>query len=193
VITFAEHCRARGARSLATFGDSITAGSAASLPERRWSNLLAAAIGAAILRNKGISGTVMQQSPMADGLPRPDNGRGRFERDLLGEARADVLAILYGFNDARYIDAPASFHAEHFVRDYREVLAGLFAAGFRPADICIGSPPHLRTRQRAHAHRGRRQPRLRGSRPSERQGPRQDRRHLRRGDALGRSMKSKTE
>jgi lysophospholipase L1-like esterase len=143
MITFAGHCRARGVGSLATFGDSITAGSAASVPERRWSNLLAASIGATTLRNKGISGTVMQRSPMADGQPRPDNGRGRFERDLLGGERADAIAILYGFNDARYTAAPETFRAGNFARDFREVLAGLLAAGFTPADICLGSPPHL--------------------------------------------------
>lgn len=141
--TFADHCRTRRIRSLATFGDSITAGSAASLPERRWSNLLAASIGAGTLVNKGIGGTVLQQSPAADGQPCSDNGRGRFERDLLGEERADTIAILYGFNDARYTGAPVTFHADSFVRDFREVLAGLFAAGFAPTEICIGSPPHL--------------------------------------------------
>jgi lysophospholipase L1-like esterase len=143
LIRFADHARARGATSLATFGDSITEGMSATTPEHRWANRLAALLGVPVLRNKGIAGTVMQQSPMADGQPRPNNGRGRYERDLLGAECADLVAILYGFNDARYIGAPATFHHEHFVRDYREVLAGLLAAGFAPSDICIGSPPHI--------------------------------------------------
>jgi lysophospholipase L1-like esterase len=143
MTNFAAHARTRGAMSLATFGDSITEGMSATTPNRRWPNRLAAMIGVQVLRNKGIAGTVMQQSPMADGQPRPNSGRARFERDLLGEDRADLIAILYGFNDARYIGAPASFHHDNFVRDFREVLAGLFAAGYRPADICIGSPPHI--------------------------------------------------
>jgi lysophospholipase L1-like esterase len=141
--SFAEHARARGASSLATFGDSITEGMSASAPERRWSNLLAADLGAATLYNKGIAGTVLQQSPMADGSPKPGSGRARYERDLLGPERGDVIAILYGFNDARYVGAPKTFHHYNFVRDYRELLAGLFAAGFAPDAICLGSPPHI--------------------------------------------------
>jgi lysophospholipase L1-like esterase len=141
-MTFAEHGRARGVRSLATFGDSITAGESASTPERRWSNLLAERLGASILRNRGIGGSVMQNSLMADGAPKPGNGRSRYAEDLLGPERADVLAILYGFNDARQVGSSA-FTPETFVQSYREVLAGLFAAGFRPADICLGSPPHI--------------------------------------------------
>jgi lysophospholipase L1-like esterase len=141
VTTFAERWRGR-AKSLAAFGDSITAGSAASAPERRWANLLAAELGAA-LRNKGISGTVMQRSIMHTGDPRPGNGRDRYEADLLGSDRADVVAILYGFNDARYMLSPSTFGHDNFVRDYRDVLAGLFGAGYTPDAICLGSPPHI--------------------------------------------------
>ncbi|HTN63386.1 MAG TPA: SGNH/GDSL hydrolase family protein [Devosia sp.] len=141
--SFADYGRARGAVSLATFGDSITEGMSATQPAQRWSNRLAALIGLPVLHNKGISGAVMQQSPMADGQPRPNNGRSRFERDLLGAHRSDLIAILYGFNDARYIGAPASFHHDNFVRDYRAVLTGLLAAGYAPSDLCLGSPPHI--------------------------------------------------
>jgi lysophospholipase L1-like esterase len=141
VTSFADHWRGR-ARSLATFGDSITAGSAASATDRRWANLLAADL-YADLRNKGVSGTVMQRSIMHTGEPRPGNGRDRYEADLLGDDRADVVAILYGFNDARYVLSPSTFGHENFVRDYREVLAGLFNAGYAPAAICLGSPPHI--------------------------------------------------
>jgi lysophospholipase L1-like esterase len=143
VSGFADHCQQRRVRSLATFGDSITAGESATAPERRWSNLLAVAVGASELRNKGIGGSVVQNSPMATGVPKPGNGRSRYAADLLGPEKADVLAILYGFNDARQVGAPATFHADNFVRDYREMLGGLFAGGFAPSDICIGSPPHI--------------------------------------------------
>jgi lysophospholipase L1-like esterase len=142
VTHFGEHCRARGVRSIATFGDSITAGESASTPEHRWANLLASAIGAPLLRNRGIGGTVMQNSALATGVPKPGNGRSRFEADLLGEEKADALAILYGFNDARQVGSIAFTH-DNFAHDYREVLAGLFAGGFAPSDICIGSPPHI--------------------------------------------------
>ena len=139
--TFADNWRGR-AQSLAVFGDSITAGSAASAPECRWANLLAAELGAQ-LRNKGVSGTVMQHSIMHTGAPRPGNGRDRYEADLLGDDRADVVAILYGFNDARYVLSPSTFGHDNFVRDYREVLAGLFGGGYAPDAICLGSPPRL--------------------------------------------------
>jgi lysophospholipase L1-like esterase len=142
VTTFADHARAAGATSLATFGDSITWGMSATVPERRWANLLAARLGV-VLRNKGISATVMQNSPMADGRPGPNNGLSRYERDLLGYDRADLVAILYGFNDARYMAAPGTFHRSNFVRDYRAVLAGLLGAGFAPEAICLGSQSHI--------------------------------------------------
>jgi hypothetical protein len=49
---------------------------------------------------------VLQASPDASGQPRPGNGRERYEADLLGGERADVIAILYGTNDARYTAGP---------------------------------------------------------------------------------------
>lgn len=143
MTSFAERCRTRGVRSLATFGDSVTAALHIEPAKARWSNLLADAIGAATLYNKGISGTVLQQSVAADGAPHPDNGRSRYERDLLGAERGDAIAILYGTNDARYTGAPETFCHDNFVRDFREVLAGLFAAGYAADAIVIGSPPHL--------------------------------------------------
>lgn len=143
MTTFAEHCRRRGVRSLAAFGDSITAALHIADPEDRWANRLARIIGATRLVNKGISGTVLQASPDASGRPRPDNGRSRYPRDLLGAHRADAVAILYGFNDARYTAAPATFNEKGFIRDYRAVIEGLLAGGFTPDAIVIGSPPHI--------------------------------------------------
>ena len=130
------------ATSLATFGDSITQALHIEPPELRWSNRLASALGVS-LANKGLGGTVLQRSTMHTGVPRPGNGRERYEADLLGPDRADLVAILYGFNDARYIAAPSSFGHDNFTRDYREVLTGLLAAGYALEAICIGSPPHI--------------------------------------------------
>ncbi len=141
MTTFLERWRGR-AKLLATFGDSIT--EAAHIPnaDDRWSNRLARALGAR-LDNRGRSGTVLQSSPDASGEPRADNGHGRYARELLGPDRADVIAILYGTNDARYTAAPATLNHDGFVRDYRDVLSGLFAAGYAPDAIVLGSPPHL--------------------------------------------------
>jgi lysophospholipase L1-like esterase len=141
VTTFADHWRGR-ARSLATFGDSITEAVHIAPPEDRWSNILAANLGAT-LSNMGRSGTTLQNSLMHTGAPRPGNGRDRYMADLLGANRADAIAILYGFNDARYTAAPATFNHDGFVRDYREVLAGLLAGGYAPDAIVLGSPPYI--------------------------------------------------
>lgn len=141
MTTFLEHWRGR-AGALATFGDSITEG--LTIPEMpaRWANRLAAQLGAR-LYNRGISGTVLQSSYAAGGVPRDNNGHGRYRRDLLGPERGDIVAILYGTNDARYVAAPQTFGADGFVRDYRAVLAGLLDAGYQPEAIAIGSPTHL--------------------------------------------------
>ncbi|HQZ11287.1 MAG TPA: SGNH/GDSL hydrolase family protein [Devosia sp.] len=141
MTTFADHWRGR-ARSLATFGDSITEATHIAPPDARWSNILAADLGAA-LSNRGLSGTTLQNSPMHTGAPRPGNGVDRFEADLLGPHRADVIAILYGFNDARYTGAPETFNHDGFVRDYRHILMSLFAAGYEPGAIVLGSPAYL--------------------------------------------------
>jgi lysophospholipase L1-like esterase len=141
VTTFLDQWRGK-ARSLKTFGDSITQALHIADPADRWSNRLATALGAS-LDNHGLSGTVMQHSPDASGAPRANNGRDRYERDLLAGPRADVIAILYGSNDARYTAAPATLNRGGFVRDYRDVLAGLLAAGYAPDAIVIGSPPRL--------------------------------------------------
>lgn len=130
------------AGTLAVFGDSITEGLTIPEPGARWADRLAARLGARLL-NRGISGTVMQSSPAAGGAPRANNGHARFARDLLGAQRGDIVAILYGTNDARYVAAPATFGPEGFVRDYQAVLAGLAAAGYAPEAIVIGSPTHL--------------------------------------------------
>ncbi|UYN99910.1 MAG: SGNH/GDSL hydrolase family protein [Devosia sp.] len=137
--TFLDHARTRS--SLSAFGDSMTAGASVS-ENARWANLLAAEAGL-VLRNKGISGTVMQGSVDASGAPRPGNGVGRYRSDLLGADRSDLVAILYGCNDARYTAAPKTLNRAGLERDYVSVVAGLLSAGFDPDDICIGSPAYV--------------------------------------------------
>lgn len=136
---FAETVRSRGARSLAAFGDSITEGVGASSPARGWAALLARELGVRLV-DKGRSGTVLQATPVRDG--RGGSGVSRFRADLLGDDRADGIAILYGYNDARYTADPARFNVAAFVRDYRVVLDGLLAAGAERDGLCLGSPPY---------------------------------------------------
>lgn len=78
---------------------------------------------------------------MADGRPRSGNGIGRYRGALLSPDRADSLAILYGYNDARYVGSPGSLNVDGFCRDYATMLEGLLAGGFLPHFIAIGSPP----------------------------------------------------
>jgi lysophospholipase L1-like esterase len=140
-LGFGDELRGAGVQSLTVFGDSITVGLNASAPEYAWPNRLARAANIPVVHNHAVSGTILQGGAMADGLPRPDNGVGRYQAALLGPGRAEALAILYGYNDARYVGAPASLNVESFRADYARMLAGLFAGGLNAALVAIGSPP----------------------------------------------------
>ena len=130
------------ATSIAAFGDSITQALHIEPPDARWANRLAGTLGAR-LDNQGISGTVLQGSPDASGVPRPDNGRSRIGQWLAGRERTDLIAILHGTNDARYVAAPATLNHDGYVHDYRGILGDLLAAGYAPDAIVIGSPVHI--------------------------------------------------
>jgi len=143
-MQFGDWFRAAGKRSLVVFGDSIAVGAGAMALERSWAERVAAELAISELRNAGLSGTTLQNSPMADGQPRPGNGFSRYRVDLI-EARADAIVILYGYNDARYTAAPDAFNVEAFSRQYHEMVAALLEAGYVPGDICIGSPPFIPT------------------------------------------------
>lgn len=129
------------AKSLAVFGDSISVGLNASAPQRSWAALLGQAAGIAEVRNHAFAGTILQSAPMANGMPRQDNGVSRWQ-ELIGPQRADALAILYGYNDARYVAAPQSLNVANFQREYAGLIEGLLAAGFRDR-LVIGSPPYI--------------------------------------------------
>lgn len=126
--------------SIVTFGDSITVGvNASNNATKSWAALLAGAIGAALL-NKGVSGTVLQNSADSGGGARASNGRDRFQADVLGANRKAAVFIAYGFNDARYTAALATFNVAQYQNDYREVLNGLILGGYARGDIYVGSP-----------------------------------------------------
>jgi lysophospholipase L1-like esterase len=143
-LDFATRLAEAGACSLTVFGDSITVGVAASRPELAWPQRFARGAGLGEVRNHAISGTVLQGSLLADGRPRPDNGISRY-RVLLEPAPAHAVAILYGYNDARYTVAPATMNPENFRRDY-EVLLQALADSSYAGRIAIGSPPFIPTR-----------------------------------------------
>lgn len=127
------------------FGDSITVGLNASSGELSWPRILAASAGISEVKNRAISGTILQSSLMANGAPRPDHGLELYEEALLGEDRVEAIAILYGYNDARYVAAPDSINPEGFRRDYSQILQGILAGGYDPTSMAIGSPPYIPT------------------------------------------------
>lgn len=130
--------------SLVAFGDSVTAGFAASTVNNRWTNLLASQLNYSLL-NQGASGTVLQNSNNSGGTPFPNNGRDRYVADLTGVNKRDRVYILYGLNDLRYTAAPATMNLANYINDYQEIITGLLGAGYTVNDIYLGSPPYITT------------------------------------------------
>ena len=126
--------------SVVGFGSSSMAGSGATSTAWRALNLIATAMGATTIRNQGINGTVLQNSPDASGSPRANNGRDRFVAALLGGNRSDRACLLYGANDLRYTGAPDTFNLDGFRTDMAEVVSGLRAGGYAREEIVVGSP-----------------------------------------------------
>lgn len=128
--------------TLTVFGDSFTAGVGASTDANRYANKVAAAWGAT-LSNQAVSGTVLQNSADLSGSPRANNGRGRFVGVLTGANIRAAAIIAYGFNDARYVDAPSTLNVANYENDLAEVIAGLITRGYRPEDITIAAPWYI--------------------------------------------------
>lgn len=128
------------AASVIGFGSSTIEGDGASGTAAYALTLMAGAMGAGTIRNKGLAGTVLQNSPASGGAPLASNGRDRFAADLLGANKSDRLFLLYGANDLRYTGAPATFNLAGFANDLREVLNGLLLGGYARGEIVIGSP-----------------------------------------------------
>jgi lysophospholipase L1-like esterase len=126
--------------SVSGFGSSSMEGDAATTTAKQAINLAQVMHGAATLRNKGIAGTVLQNSPDAGGSARASNGRDRFAADLLGANQSERLIILYGANDLRYTGAPATFNLANFITDLREILNGLLTGGYSRDQIVLCSP-----------------------------------------------------
>lgn len=126
--------------SMVGFGDSFIAGSNATAAANRLLNIVATALGAGTPLNKGIGGTVLQNSFNAGGSPAVNNGRDRFEADLLGANKREAVLIGYGGNDARYVAAPATLNVANYLIDYRQILNGLIVGGYDPAKIIICTP-----------------------------------------------------
>ncbi|MCF8486658.1 MAG: hypothetical protein K9G71_15740 [Rhodobacteraceae bacterium] len=126
--------------SVVGFGSSTMEGVGASSTGTQTLNLTAGVLAAPIIRNRGVSGTVLQNSADASGFPRANNGRDRFVSALLGSNKSDRAFLLYGSNDLRYTAAPATFNVAGFANDLREVLNGLLTGGYSPSEIVLASP-----------------------------------------------------
>jgi lysophospholipase L1-like esterase len=120
-------------------GDSITQGLNASVQANAWVNLIASDRGVTIL-NKGISGTVLQNSNYTGGVPLANNGRDRFITDMTGSNKRDFAFIGFGTNDARFLLFPATFNVTAFKNDAGEMITGLVENGYALNQICILTP-----------------------------------------------------
>lgn len=125
--------------SFGAIGDSITNRETAT-SGNAWIDLVAAAMSAGTPLNQGISGTVLQNSPDASGIPRANNGRDRYLASLLGANKRDGVFVAYGFNDARYVGAPATFNVAAYKAQFQGVIAGLVVGGYPIGKIGIVSP-----------------------------------------------------
>lgn len=128
-----------GTGRMAVFGDSLTTGAGATTTANRWANRVSTATTFTLL-NAGISGTVLQNSPDANGSPRANNGRDRFQTAILGSNQSEHNYILYGLNDLRYTGATASVNVSNYTNDYKEIINGLLLAGCDRTKIRVGLP-----------------------------------------------------
>lgn len=128
--------------STVAMGDSITVGAAATAPANRWVNIVTTELGSTLV-NAGIGGTVLQNSNGAGGTPLNNNGRDRYESVMTGAAKRELGIVAYGFNDARYTAAPATFNVTEYINDYREIITGLLAAGYSNNRILIVGPHYI--------------------------------------------------
>ena len=127
--------------SVVGFGDSVMVGSFASIPALQNINLFATGKSAGTPLNKGVGGTWITNLPSVATAPAAtvDNGRDRFQADLMKANKRDSLVINYGFNDSRYTQLPHATMLAAFIEDYREVLNGLIIDGYKPEKIMLGN------------------------------------------------------
>jgi lysophospholipase L1-like esterase len=114
-----------GARAVVTFGDSITDGDGSTIDGNlRWPDNLAKRLSdrkIAIL-NQGISGAKVLSDRMGV------NALARFERDVLGQSHADVVAMMMGINDIGWpgsVLAPADKvpTADEVIAGHQQIIA----------------------------------------------------------------------
>ncbi|SFI48458.1 GDSL-type esterase/lipase family protein [Albimonas pacifica] len=100
-------------------GDSITAGGSGGVTS--WVDDVLVAQWGATADNNGAGGSVLQGSLADGGAPLPSNLMSVFVSRSL-PAGAEAIVCAYGFNDARYTLAEATFNAQAYARDLRSAL-----------------------------------------------------------------------
>jgi lysophospholipase L1-like esterase len=114
-----------GARTVVTFGDSITDGDGSTIDGNlRWPDNLAKRLSdrkIAVL-NEGISGSKVLSDRMGA------NALARFERDVLGQSHADVVTMMMGINDIGWqgsVLAPADKipTADEVIAGHQQIIA----------------------------------------------------------------------
>ncbi len=86
---------------------------------------------------------MLQNSPGSGGVPLNNNGRNRFVDVFCGSAKTEMAIVAYGFNDARYVAAPATFTAALYQSDLDEVVTGLRLHGYPRDRILIVGPHYI--------------------------------------------------
>jgi hypothetical protein len=93
--------------------------------------------------NSAVSGTVLQNSPMSNGLAQSGNGLDNVVARMLGTNKSEGGIIPYLFNDMRYTGAPSTFNVTAAIACYRKYLNILIEGGYVPSKILIVSPYYI--------------------------------------------------
>lgn len=127
---------------VACFGNSITAGTGASAGDSNYVRRLCSYLKTPIIRNAGVSGTVLQNTAASvfGDVPQTNNGRDRYQRDVL-KYNPNYVFILYGLNDLRLSDT--AVNVRNYANDLGEILSGLISGGVAGDSIYVGSPPAI--------------------------------------------------
>ncbi|CAB4182632.1 SGNH_hydrolase domain containing protein [uncultured Caudovirales phage] len=127
--------RSINSKNLVLFGDSIVAGSGASVAAKQFSTMLAADLGLTEY-NQGSGGSPLQTTVTS---PIAGSGRARYVTSVLVKF-PEKAVILYGLNDARFdTDSANEYTTARFETQYCEIIEGLLSAGFSPSQLILGT------------------------------------------------------
>lgn len=124
-------------KSFTCFGNSITAGSYASVDSLNWVSRVGRFIGAGIFNNQGYGGTRLQDSAgSTSGTLNPNAGIFRYDTSLI-RYNPDHIFIQYGINDINWCGD--TINPRYFKTCYNVIIDSLKRAGFDSSRIIIGT------------------------------------------------------